>query len=226
MTFSIARYKKINCQVRFMKEKDRNHADFMLNMKERKHFSGWKRIVSYFLGIRKMERKNKKHISKLGDKSLVDYGECKSKQLNHVLVVSVLDFLLCCSTICCLYLSAVKVIFIFRCSEARKSLNRPPARKVLDNLIYNYSPTYCGKAGYADIMLLRLLFMQQIWMEVSSTGSFSLNAGRDSMRSTSLHSLNFEFEGVAHGLHVHYCWQKLKMVYCWKCILFFTILLL
>ncbi|XP_040987119.1 gamma-glutamyl hydrolase 2-like [Juglans microcarpa x Juglans regia] len=32
-------------------------------------------------------------------------------------------------------------------SEARKSLNRPPARSVLDNLIYNYSPTYCGKAG-------------------------------------------------------------------------------
>ncbi|PIA33893.1 hypothetical protein AQUCO_03900032v1 [Aquilegia coerulea] len=31
--------------------------------------------------------------------------------------------------------------------EARKSLNRPPTRKVLDNLIYNYSPTYCGKAG-------------------------------------------------------------------------------
>ncbi|KAF9621582.1 hypothetical protein IFM89_023156 [Coptis chinensis] len=31
--------------------------------------------------------------------------------------------------------------------EARKSLNRPPSRKVLDNLIYNYSPTYCGKAG-------------------------------------------------------------------------------
>ncbi|XP_042948995.1 gamma-glutamyl hydrolase 2-like [Carya illinoinensis] len=32
-------------------------------------------------------------------------------------------------------------------SEARKSLNRPPAQRVLDNLIYNYSPTYCGKAG-------------------------------------------------------------------------------
>uniref|UniRef100_A0A2P2KEC1 folate gamma-glutamyl hydrolase n=2 Tax=Rhizophora mucronata TaxID=61149 RepID=A0A2P2KEC1_RHIMU len=32
-------------------------------------------------------------------------------------------------------------------SEARKSSNRPPTRKVLDNLIYNYSPTYCGKAG-------------------------------------------------------------------------------
>ncbi|RZC74194.1 hypothetical protein C5167_049676 [Papaver somniferum] len=31
--------------------------------------------------------------------------------------------------------------------EARKSLNRPPARKVLDSLIYNYNPTYCGKAG-------------------------------------------------------------------------------
>ncbi|XP_042455704.1 gamma-glutamyl hydrolase 2-like [Zingiber officinale] len=32
-------------------------------------------------------------------------------------------------------------------SEARKSSNRPPADKVLDNLIYNYSPTYCGRAG-------------------------------------------------------------------------------
>ncbi|KAF4363844.1 hypothetical protein F8388_000509 [Cannabis sativa] len=32
-------------------------------------------------------------------------------------------------------------------SEARKSLNRPPTQKVLDNLIYNYSPTFCGKAG-------------------------------------------------------------------------------
>ncbi|XP_031278591.1 gamma-glutamyl hydrolase 2-like [Pistacia vera] len=35
----------------------------------------------------------------------------------------------------------------FFISEARKLMNRPPARKVLDNLIYNYSPTYCGKAG-------------------------------------------------------------------------------
>ncbi|CAK9134155.1 unnamed protein product [Ilex paraguariensis] len=35
----------------------------------------------------------------------------------------------------------------FFVSEARKSLNRPPVRTVLDNLIYNYSPTYCGKAG-------------------------------------------------------------------------------
>ncbi|XP_058221454.1 gamma-glutamyl hydrolase 2-like isoform X2 [Rhododendron vialii] len=35
----------------------------------------------------------------------------------------------------------------FFVSEARKSLNRPPTRKVLNNLIYNYSPTYCGKAG-------------------------------------------------------------------------------
>ncbi|XP_068665086.1 gamma-glutamyl hydrolase 2-like isoform X2 [Aristolochia californica] len=35
----------------------------------------------------------------------------------------------------------------FFISEARKSLNRPPTQKVLDNLIYNYSPTYCGKAG-------------------------------------------------------------------------------
>ncbi|CAN0921719.1 Gamma-glutamyl hydrolase 2 [Linum grandiflorum] len=32
-------------------------------------------------------------------------------------------------------------------SEARKSVNRPSASTVLENLIYNYSPTYCGKAG-------------------------------------------------------------------------------
>ncbi|RAL49081.1 unnamed protein product [Cuscuta campestris] len=32
-------------------------------------------------------------------------------------------------------------------SEARKSSNRPDAQTVLDNLIYNYSPSYSGKAG-------------------------------------------------------------------------------
>lgn len=32
-------------------------------------------------------------------------------------------------------------------SEARKSSNKPEARKVLDNLIYNYNPTYSGKTG-------------------------------------------------------------------------------
>ncbi|KAL9438059.1 hypothetical protein AB3S75_023846 [Citrus x aurantiifolia] len=32
-------------------------------------------------------------------------------------------------------------------SEARRSVNRPPAQKVLDKLIYNYRPTFCGKAG-------------------------------------------------------------------------------
>ncbi|CAM0954571.1 unnamed protein product [Alopecurus aequalis] len=32
-------------------------------------------------------------------------------------------------------------------SQARKSPNRPPADKVLDNLIYNYSPTYSGKTS-------------------------------------------------------------------------------
>nr|AFK48386.1 unknown [Lotus japonicus] len=35
----------------------------------------------------------------------------------------------------------------FLVSEARKSINRPVAQEVRDNLIYNYSPTYCGKAG-------------------------------------------------------------------------------
>ncbi|KAG6607918.1 Gamma-glutamyl hydrolase 2, partial [Cucurbita argyrosperma subsp. sororia] len=31
--------------------------------------------------------------------------------------------------------------------EARKSSNRPPAQKVLESIIYNYSPTFGGKAG-------------------------------------------------------------------------------
>lgn len=35
----------------------------------------------------------------------------------------------------------------FLIREARRSLNRPATQKVLDSLIYNYSPTYCGKAG-------------------------------------------------------------------------------
>ncbi|KAI5411588.1 gamma-glutamyl hydrolase 2 [Lathyrus oleraceus] len=43
----------------------------------------------------------------------------------------------------------------FLVSEARKSLNRPVAREVLDNLIYNYKPTYGGKAGkgYDEVYL-------------------------------------------------------------------------
>lgn len=45
------------------------------------------------------------------------------------------------------FCSLTELYGLFWCSEARKSLNRPPARLVLDNLIYNYSPTYCGKAG-------------------------------------------------------------------------------
>jgi len=32
-------------------------------------------------------------------------------------------------------------------SQARKSPNRPPADKVLDNLIYNYNPTFSGKTS-------------------------------------------------------------------------------
>ncbi|XP_073122755.1 gamma-glutamyl hydrolase 2-like isoform X2 [Henckelia pumila] len=35
----------------------------------------------------------------------------------------------------------------FFVGQARKSMNRPPAQKVLENLIYNHSPTYSGKAG-------------------------------------------------------------------------------
>ncbi|KAK7244137.1 hypothetical protein RIF29_38955 [Crotalaria pallida] len=35
----------------------------------------------------------------------------------------------------------------FLVSEARKSLNRPDAQEVRDNLIYNYNPTYTGKDG-------------------------------------------------------------------------------
>ncbi|XP_042039105.1 gamma-glutamyl hydrolase 1-like [Salvia splendens] len=35
----------------------------------------------------------------------------------------------------------------FLVREARMSLNRPSYQEVLDNLIYNYTPTYCGKSG-------------------------------------------------------------------------------
>ncbi|KAL0289556.1 UNVERIFIED_CONTAM: Gamma-glutamyl hydrolase 2 [Sesamum calycinum] len=35
----------------------------------------------------------------------------------------------------------------FLVREARKSMNRPSSVDVLDNLIYKYKPTYCGKAG-------------------------------------------------------------------------------
>lgn len=39
--------------------------------------------------------------------------------------------------------------------EARKSSNRPPPQMVRDNLIYNYPPTYAGKAGkgYDEVYL-------------------------------------------------------------------------
>ncbi|XP_004489008.2 gamma-glutamyl hydrolase 2-like [Cicer arietinum] len=37
----------------------------------------------------------------------------------------------------------------FLVSEARKSLTRPDAQELIDNLIYNYSPTFYGKAGEA-----------------------------------------------------------------------------
>jgi len=49
------------------------------------------------------------------------------------------------------YLSMANFTFFYfhgsGSSEARKSLNRPVAQKLRDNLIYNYRPTYCGKAG-------------------------------------------------------------------------------
>jgi hypothetical protein len=32
-------------------------------------------------------------------------------------------------------------------SEARKSLSRPVAQELFDNLIYNYSPAFYAKAG-------------------------------------------------------------------------------
>nr|XP_025610897.1 gamma-glutamyl hydrolase 2 isoform X3 [Arachis hypogaea] len=45
----------------------------------------------------------------------------------------------------------------FLVSEARKSSKRPDAQEVRDNLIYNYSPTYVGKAGkgYDEVYLFR-----------------------------------------------------------------------
>lgn len=43
----------------------------------------------------------------------------------------------------------------FFISEARKSPKRPPVQDLLENLIYNYSPTYCGKhgSGYDEVYI-------------------------------------------------------------------------
>ncbi|KAK7244141.1 hypothetical protein RIF29_38959 [Crotalaria pallida] len=45
----------------------------------------------------------------------------------------------------------------FLVSEARKSTNRPNAQEVRDNLIYNYIPTYGGKAGkgYDEVYIFK-----------------------------------------------------------------------
>ncbi|KAE9585128.1 putative gamma-glutamyl hydrolase [Lupinus albus] len=45
----------------------------------------------------------------------------------------------------------------FLVSEARKSSNRPNAQEVRDNLIYNYIPTYGGKAGkgYDEVYIFK-----------------------------------------------------------------------
>ncbi|MQL81011.1 hypothetical protein Taro_013456 [Colocasia esculenta] len=44
-------------------------------------------------------------------------------------------------------IQVTQLVANFLISEARRSSNRPRAEKVLENLIYNYNPTYCGKAG-------------------------------------------------------------------------------
>ncbi|XP_057795981.1 gamma-glutamyl hydrolase 2-like isoform X2 [Salvia miltiorrhiza] len=41
----------------------------------------------------------------------------------------------------------------FLVREARMSSNRPSSKEVLDNLIYNYTPTYCGKSGSLSLSL-------------------------------------------------------------------------
>ncbi|KAL8167608.1 hypothetical protein V2J09_009107 [Rumex salicifolius] len=55
----------------------------------------------------------------------------------------------------------------FFISEARKSLNRPLVREVLDNLIYNYRPTYCGKAGIREEPIVTAYFTKSknLWDE-------------------------------------------------------------
>ncbi|MBA0791915.1 hypothetical protein Gohar_027977, partial [Gossypium harknessii] len=46
--------------------------------------------------------------------------------------------------------------------EARRSLNRPAAQKVRDSLIYNYRPTYRGKAG----VLIRSTSLDNVKLEI------------------------------------------------------------
>ncbi|WVY99521.1 hypothetical protein V8G54_025591 [Vigna mungo] len=52
--------------------------------------------------------------------------------------------------------------------EARKSLNRPVTQELLDNLIYNYSPTYGGKAGQTCRVLLSTQPCCQIVLELGT----------------------------------------------------------
>jgi len=63
-------------------------------------------------------------------------------------------------------------------SEARKSINRPFTQELLDNLIYNYSPTYGGKAGYAFKTLTSICSI----CEVTDDNVFMLLVGKDLMK--------------------------------------------
>lgn len=66
-------------------------------------------------------------------------------------------------------------------SEARKSLNRPLTQELLDNLIYNYSPTYGGKAGYAHDVF-KTLTSNCSTCEVTDDNVFMLLVGKDLMK--------------------------------------------
>lgn len=50
------------------------------------------------------------------------------------------------------------VCYLISLREARMSMNRPSAQDVLDNLIYNYTPTYCGKSGSLSLSFLFILW--------------------------------------------------------------------
>jgi len=66
-------------------------------------------------------------------------------------------------------------------SEARKSINRPVIQELLDNLIYNYSPTYGGKAGYAHNVFKSLTSIC-CTCEVTDDNVFMLLVGKDLMK--------------------------------------------
>lgn len=99
----------------------------------------------------------------------------------HAIHMQVLNLQFHCSKSCSSHSHPVALTWN---SQARKSQNRPPADKVLDNLIYNYSPTFIGKKSWVSChFLLRCLL--SVHYSSDQMNTFKCNVGNRSTWSTS-----------------------------------------